>query len=181
MEQLEPLPVHALAYQLPADAAAGPWAVVARGVGWAAAALAAAQLAAALFGLAFWAGMSGRGVSVAGAWLMASGVNLLHAPVLIGGVACARLRPYGWKLLTYSLWVVLGAKALLLLLLPIMGRLRGAPWGIWGMVGQIGQTAFSTVGTAVPILLFLWILRQPGVRQLFTTAEHLSWVPEQQR
>lgn len=164
----QPVLVQTLEYQLPADAAASPWATVVRAVGWTAAGLSAAKLAAGLSVVAFWWGLRGSlGFDVF--WVARTATGLLYLPALIGGIACARLRPHGWKLLTYSLWVLLGTKALLALMAMVSVWLDRWPsnFGVWGKVGQAGGAMSSIAGDAVPLVLLLWVLRRPGVRQLF--------------
>lgn len=166
MTQLQPVPVQALEYQLPADAAAGPWAHVVRAVGWTAAALSVAHVAAGTSGVAFQWG--GNGFARFDFYWVGSGLDgLLHVPALVGGVACARLRPYAWRLLSIALWVVLGSKALLIVLSAISILSFRMPWGPPVRAALFGQNVFSILGAAVPVVFMIWLLRRPGARQLF--------------
>jgi hypothetical protein len=179
MTDLHPLPVQPLEYQLPAEAAASPWATVVRAVGWTAAALAAAHLASALASTAFWLGRRGQ---LSGSFLWFGGVvtSLFYVPVLIGGLACARLRPHGWKVLTYGLLVVLGTRAILLLLAPVSLLIDRSPsnWGALTAVGRMGQSVFSILADAVPLVFMVWVMRRPGVRQQFDVPRQIPWAPE---
>lgn len=169
MNHPQPVAARALEYQPPSDAAANPWVTVVRAVGWVAAAMSVAHLAAAACATVFEWQINGGNVSLDSYWTHSAIDGLLHVPALIGGVACARLRPYGWRLLVVALWVVLGSKGLLMGLSAASLTFGGFPasWVTPARAALIGQSVFALLGTAVPVGLMIWVLRRPAVRLVF--------------
>ena len=142
MSDPQPVPVQTLEYQLPADGAAGPWAAMVRAAGWAAAAMSVAHLASGTCVVAFqWAAMS-RSVSFDNFWILGALDGLVHVPALVGGIACARLKPYGGRLLRVGLWAALASKALLILLGAVSVASGSFPWGMTARVALVGQNVF---------------------------------------
>jgi hypothetical protein len=177
------LPVQTLEYQLPGEAAATPWAGVVRVVGWAAAAVAVAHLGSGASATAFeWAtAQAGFSFDASFYWINTVIDAAAYLPVLVGGIACARHRRYGWRLLTGALWVVLAVKAVLVLLSTSMILIDSLPpnWSPSVRAAMVASNLSSHFDDAVPAALMLWLLRRPGARQLFASPRPAPWAPEQ--
>jgi hypothetical protein len=164
------VPVAALAYQPPIEAAGDAWAQVLRMVGWAAIAIAAAKLgsAACSFGVR-WASGARPGIDFAGATLALNFVS--YAPVLAGGLGCTRLRPWARKFLTYSLAGAMAVHAILALTTIVLVSTTGFTRGALGLrASTVGQNAFNAVGATAPLVFLIWLLRRPPVRRVFGVA-----------